>query len=84
MKKLVPDPPPASIPQFDIPDFSFITPPSTEQCDALVHGLTLTVQQTYIVLLDSEPGPQRDAMAMNIRLLCRMVSALTEYSDLPV
>jgi hypothetical protein len=84
MKKLVPDPPPTSIPQFDIPDFSLITPPSTEQCDSLVHALTLIVQQTYSVLLDSEPGPQRDAMAMNIRLLCRTVSALVKHSDLPV
>lgn len=84
MKKLVPDPPPASISQLDIPGFSLITPPSTEQCDSLVHALTLTVQQTYSVLLDSEPGPQRDAMAMNIRLLCRMVSALADHSDLPI
>lgn len=84
MKKIVPDPPASSIPQFDIPDFSLIPPPSTEQCDALVHALTLTVQQTYSVLLDSEPGLKRDAMAMNIRLLCRMVSTLAKHSDLSV
>ncbi|MGJ7549595.1 hypothetical protein [Pseudomonas alloputida] len=84
MKKLVPDPPPTSIPQLDIPGFSLITPPGIEQCDALMRALTLTVQQTYGVLLDSEPGPQRDAMAMNSRLLCRVVSALAEHSDLPI
>jgi hypothetical protein len=84
MKKLVPDPPLSSFPHVDIPGFSLLTPPSTEQCNALVNALTLTVQQTYSVLLDSEPGPQRDAMAMNIRLLCRMVSALAEHADFPV
>ncbi|MEN5301894.1 MULTISPECIES: hypothetical protein [unclassified Pseudomonas] len=84
MKKLVPDPPPTSIPQPEIPGFSLINPPSTEQCEALVHALTLTVQQTYSVLLDSDPGPQRDAMAINIRLLSRMVSALADHSDLPI
>lgn len=84
MKKLVPDPPPTSIPQSEIPGFSLIDLASTEQYNALVYALTLTVQQTYSVLLNSEPGPRRDVIVANIRLLSRLVTALADHSDLPV
>ncbi|BBH43680.1 hypothetical protein [Pseudomonas sp. KU43P] len=70
MKKLVPDP----------PAISLSAPPSPEDCNTLIHVLTLTLQQSANVLLDSPQGPQRDAMGMNIRVLCRMINALNEHA----
>jgi hypothetical protein len=46
----------------------------------LIRALTLTVEQTTSALLDSSPGLMRDAMGMNIRLLCRMINALCDHT----
>ncbi|MEN4828797.1 hypothetical protein ABEH27_20075 [Pseudomonas sp. P39-UII1] len=79
MKKLVPDPPPSVLLLLDPPTISLPDPPTARECSALIHALTQAVQQTTSVLLDSPQGPQRDAMGMNIRLLCRMINALNEH-----
>ncbi|GLH31156.1 MULTISPECIES: hypothetical protein [Pseudomonas] len=80
MKKLVPDPPPSALLLLDPPAISLPEPPNTQECNALICALTLTIKQTSSVLLDSPQGPVRDAMGMNIRLLCRMINALNEHA----
>ncbi|MDZ3994740.1 hypothetical protein [Pseudomonas sp. Teo4] len=81
MKKLVPDPPPSSLLLLDPPLFSLQVPPSAEECDQLISAMTLTVEQTTTVLIDSGPGLIRDAMGMNLRLLCRMINVLSEHTS---
>ncbi|MFJ4434481.1 hypothetical protein ACIPZG_26545 [Pseudomonas sp. NPDC089395] len=81
MKKLVPDPPASTLLLLDPPSFTLQDPPSIEECDLLIRALTLTVEQTVTVLIDSGPSLIRDAMGMNVRLLCRMINALTDHTS---
>jgi len=81
MKKLVPDPPAATLLLLDPPLLSLQDPPGLEECDLLIRALTLTVEQTTSVLIDSGPSLMRDAMGMNIRLLCRMINALNDHKS---
>ncbi|GAB1614522.1 hypothetical protein [Pseudomonas sp. NGC7] len=80
MKKIVPDPPPATLLLLDPPLITLQDPPCAETCDLLIRALTLTVEQTTSARLDSSPGLMRDAMGMNIRLLCRMINALCDHT----
>jgi hypothetical protein len=81
MKKLVPDPPAATLLLLDPPRLSLQDPSGLEECDLLTRALTLTVEQTTSVLIDSGPSLMRDAMGMNIRLLCRMINALNDHKS---
>ncbi|MFP3865248.1 MULTISPECIES: hypothetical protein [Pseudomonas] len=81
MKKLVPDPPASTLLLLDPPHLSLQDPPGIEECDLLIRALTLTVEQTTTVLIESGPSLMRDAMGMNIRLLCRVINALTDHKS---
>ena len=83
MKKLVPDPPPSSLLLLDPPALSLIDSLSPKDCEALISALTLTIEHTTTVLLDNAPGDMRDAMGMNIQLLCRLINALCNHMHAP-
>ncbi|MBA6099436.1 MULTISPECIES: hypothetical protein [Pseudomonas] len=81
MKKLVPDPPASELLQLDPPNLLFQDLPSIEECEQLLIALIHTVNHTTTVLIDSGPGLTRDAMGMNIRLLCRAIHALSNHTS---
>ena len=45
---------------------------------AHLFAITLTIDHTTTVLLDNPPGDMRNAMGMNIRLLCRLINAVCD------
>lgn len=80
MKKLVPDPPVTDLLLLDPPALSLIEPLSPQDCEELVSAFTLTIDHTTTVLLDNPPGDMRNAMGMNIRLLCRLINAVCDHA----
>ncbi|WP_350012904.1 hypothetical protein [Pseudomonas asiatica] len=80
MNKLVPDPPVTDLLLLDPPALSLIEPLSPQDCEELVSAFTLTIDHTTTVLLDNPPGDKRNAMGMNIRLLCRLINAVCDHA----
>ena len=80
MNKLVPDPPVTDLLLLDPPALSLIEPLSPQDCEELVSAFTLTIDHTTTVLLDNPPGDMRNAMGMNIRLLCRLINAVCDHA----
>ncbi|MBF8646318.1 hypothetical protein [Pseudomonas pudica] len=78
MNKLVPDPPVTDLLLLDPPALSLIDPLSPKGCEVLISAITLTIDHTTTVLLDNPPGDMRNAMGMNIRLLCRLINAVCD------
>ena len=78
MNKLVPDPPVTDLLLLDPPALSLIDPLSPKDGEELISALTLTIDHTTTVLLDNPPGDMRNAMGMNIRLLCRLINAVCD------
>jgi len=79
MKKLVPDPPLTDLLLLDPPNLSLIDPLSIDDCKLLTSALTLSIEQTTTVLLANDPGATRNAMGMNIRVLCAVINALSDH-----
>ncbi|MGE8047757.1 hypothetical protein ACQKPT_05585 [Pseudomonas monteilii] len=80
MKKLVPGPPVIDLLLLDPPSLSLTEPLSPKDCEELISALTLTIDHTTTVLLDNPPGDMRNAMGMNIRLLCRLINAVCDHA----
>ncbi|AEJ10741.1 hypothetical protein LG197_05925 [Pseudomonas asiatica] len=80
MNKLVPDPPVTDLLLLDPPALSLIDPLTPKDCEELISALTLTIDHTTTALLDNPPGDMRDAMGMNIRLLCRLINAVCDHT----
>ncbi|HEN8802553.1 hypothetical protein HP546_12950 [Pseudomonas sp. CM25] len=79
MKKLVPDPPVTDLLLLDPPNLSLIDSLSIDDCKRLTSALTLSIEHTTTVLLGTDPGDTRNAMGMNIRVLCAVINALSEH-----
>ena len=80
MNKLVPDPPVTDRLLLDPPALSLIDQLTPKDCEELISALTLTIDTTTTALLDNPPGDMRNAMGMNIRLLCRLINAVCDHT----
>ncbi|CAK17965.1 hypothetical protein [Pseudomonas entomophila] len=80
MKKIVPDPPSTPLIPFEPPPLALQSPLGINECHSMLHTLSLIMHETVNVFLDSQPGRARDAMGMNIRLLCRFMTVLHDQT----
>ncbi|MFK3816258.1 hypothetical protein ACI2KG_06570 [Pseudomonas sp. NPDC089407] len=80
MKKLIHDSSVTELLLLDPPAISVADPLSPKGCEELISALTLTIDHTTTVLLDNPPGDMRNAMGMNIRLLCRLINAVCDHT----
>ncbi|WP_336334892.1 hypothetical protein [Pseudomonas putida] len=80
MNKLVPDPPVTDLLLLDPPALSLVDPLSPKDCEELISAFTLTIDHTTTALLDNPPGDMRNAMGMNIRVLCRLINSVCDHA----
>lgn len=78
MKKLIHDSSVTELLLLDPPAISVADPLTPKDCEELISALTLTIDHTTTALLDNPPGDMRNAMGMNIRVLCRLINAVSD------
>ncbi|MBK4993715.1 hypothetical protein IAE39_001889 [Pseudomonas sp. S37] len=80
MKKLIHDSSVTELLLLDPPAISVADPLTPKDCEELISALTLTIDHTTTALLDNPPGDMRNAMGMNVRLLCRLINAVCDHT----